>query len=198
MIRINLLGLPKPKKGKRAAAVPSVGGEGPNPIILMVILLVVALAANGWWYTHLQTVAKKIADDKAAAEAENRRLSEVKKAYDEAEKQKDIFRNRVEVIDKLRSGQSGPVELLNSIGDTVNGTEAVWLNSMKQEGNNINIEGTAIGANAVANLIGNLKKSGAFKNVEIRETWQDDSFKDMQAFQFSLVLEKADKPEKKS
>jgi Tfp pilus assembly protein PilN len=192
MIRINLLGLPKPKKGKRAAAVPSVGGEGPNPIIVILILAVVAVAANGWYYTKLNADAKKIAEDKTAAEQENRRLSGVKKAYDDAEKQKDIFRNRVEVIDKLRSNQAGPVNLLNTIGDTINGTDAVWLSSMKEEGNNVNIEGTAIGATAVANLIGNLKKSGAFKNVEIRETWQDEGYKDMQAFQFTLVCEKAD------
>jgi len=36
----------------------------------------------------------------------------------------------VDVIDQLRT-QSGPVNLLSMIGDTVNGTEAVWLNSMQ-------------------------------------------------------------------
>jgi len=42
----------------------------------------------------------------------------------------------------------------------------------------------------VANLIQNLKKTGYFKNIEIKETYQDESVKDMQAFQFELTCEK--------
>src|SRR5512135_3064712 len=131
MIRINLLGLPKPKKGKRTATLPSGGGEGPNPIIVMVILAVLALAGNGWYYVKLQNDSERIAKEKLAAEQENHRLSQVKQAYDDAERQKEIFRKRFEVIDKLRGAQSGPVNLLNTIGNTVNGTDAVWLTTMK-------------------------------------------------------------------
>jgi len=43
---------------------------------------------------------------------------------------------------------------------------------------------------AVANLIANLQKTGYFRNVEIKETFQDDTVKDMQAFQFTLTCEK--------
>src|SRR5260370_1319501 len=102
MIRINLLGVPRPKKG-RSAAMPSMAGGGPTPLVMRVIVVLIGLVAN-----------------------------------------------------------------------------------------------------AVANLIGNLKKSGPgcspttpancyFKDVEIKETFQDDSFKGMQAFQFSLICQKQDK-----
>jgi hypothetical protein len=43
----------------------------------------------------------------------------------------------------------------------------------------------------VANLISNLQKTGFFKNIEIKETFQDEGVKDMQAFQFTLTCEKA-------
>jgi hypothetical protein len=43
----------------------------------------------------------------------------------------------------------------------------------------------------VANLMANLQHSGAFKNIEIKETFQDESVKDMQAFQFTLTCEKS-------
>jgi Tfp pilus assembly protein PilN len=72
----------------------------------------------------------------------------------------------------------------------VNGTEAVWLNTMKDQGANISIEGTALSTDAVANLIANLQKTGYFKNIEIKETYQDEQVKDMQAFQFTLTCEK--------
>ena len=81
------------------------------------------------------------------------------------------------------------MSLLNTIGQTVNGTEAVWLNTMKTQGPNISIQGTALSADAVANLIANLQKTGYFKNIEIKETFQDEGVKDMQAFQFELTCE---------
>jgi Tfp pilus assembly protein PilN len=82
------------------------------------------------------------------------------------------------------------VNLLAMLGETVNGTEAVWLRSMDDTGASVSLEGTALSTDAVANLIANLQKTGFFKNVEIKETYQDDTIKDMQAFQFTLTCEK--------
>ena len=45
MIRINLSGAPRPKKGKRTA-VPSVGGEGPNPIVVIAVVLIITIAGK--------------------------------------------------------------------------------------------------------------------------------------------------------
>jgi Tfp pilus assembly protein PilN len=100
----------------------------------------------------------------------------------------------VDVIDQLRANQAGPVNLLSTVADTVNATDAVWLNTMKDEGAAINIEGMALSVNAVANLMQNLKKTNYFKSVEIKESYQDEGVKDMQAFVFTLVCEK--QPEK--
>ena len=47
----------------------------------------------------------------------------------------------------------------------------------------------ALSTDAVATLISNLQKSGRFRNVEIKETFQDNSVKEMQAFQFTLTCE---------
>ena len=191
MIRINLSGAPRPKKGKRAA-VPSVGGEGPNPLVIIGLLLVVGLGGNGYYYMKLTNQAKQIQADKTKAMDENHRLAAVKAKFDEAEKQKEVFRKRVEVIDKLRSAQAGPVTLLNTIGDTINETDAVWLATMRDDGRNISLDGTALSANAVAKLITNLKKSGYFKSVEIKETFQNPGARDLTMFNFSIVCEKAD------
>jgi hypothetical protein len=48
----------------------------------------------------------------------------------------------------------------------------------------------ALSADAVANLIENLQKTGHFRAIEIKETYQDETVKDMQAFQFTLSCEK--------
>ena len=115
----------------------------------------------------------------------------VKARFLERQRQAENYKRRVDVIDQLRASQSGPVNLLNTIGDTINGTEAVWLNTMKDQGASVDIEGMALSADAVASLIQNLQKTGYFKNIEIKETFQDESYKEMQAFQFVLTCEKA-------
>jgi len=195
MIRINLLGIAK-QKGKRGngggsspdVAMPA--GPGGSPVVkILVILLVAGVMNAGYWYT-LDKQKRDIAAKMAIAEAKNRELAEVKARYLERQRQAENYKRRVDVIDQLRKAQTGPTELLNVIGATVNNTEAVWLSSMKDQGNNsIAIEGMALSTDAVASLITNLQKSGHFRNVEIKETFQDANIKEMQAFQFTLTCE---------
>jgi Tfp pilus assembly protein PilN len=195
MIRINLLGGAKPK-GKKSAgpalSMPSfeVGNLG-GPIVQVAAVLLIAGAANyGYWY-KLDRQKKLIEVQTRVAEQKNRELADIKVRYMERQRQADSYKRRVDVIDQLRANQSGPINLLSMIGDTVNGTEAVWLNSMQDQGASVAIDGTALSSDAVANLISNLQKTGFFKNIEIKESYQDDQIKDMQAFQFTLTCEKA-------
>jgi Tfp pilus assembly protein PilN len=192
MIRINLLGAPKPKKGKKAAAVPSVPtfSEGPNIFLVLIVVLLITAVGNGAWYLKLKREGEKLTQEMAKAEAENRRLSEVKARYLEREKQKNDYKRRVDVIEQLRNAQSGPVNLLATVGNTVNSTEAVWLNTMSEDGQNINIKGVALSVQSIADLMRNLKNTGYFRNIEIKESYQDESVKDMQAYIFTLVCER--------
>ncbi len=189
MIRINLLGVPKPKKGKRAA-VPSMAGEGPNPLLVgVVVLLAGAVAMGGWWW-KLNSDAKAIADRTAIANRKYQALQVVKARYDDRQKQAEMYQRRIKVIDDLRAQQSGPAELLTMVGDTVNATEGVWLDKMVDTGNSVDIQGTSLSVNGVATFMENLQKSGRFKSVELKETAQDTQIKDMQAFVFTLTCEK--------
>jgi Tfp pilus assembly protein PilN len=99
----------------------------------------------------------------------------------------------VDVIEQLHANQSGPVNLLATIGNTVNSTDAVWLNTMTDDGQNVNIKGVALSVHNIADLMRNLQNTGYFRNVEIKESYQDETVKDMQAFIFTLVCEKAQK-----
>lgn len=194
MIRINLLGAPKPKN--KRSSVPAVNfemsmGEPGSPKIKILIVLVLVAAANGLYWRQLDKQSQTIAKRMQAAEQKNRELADVKARYLERQREADNYKRRVDVIDQLRANQSGPVELLNTIGDTINGTEAVWLNSMRDSGASVDIDGVALSTDAVATLITNLQKTGKFTNIEIKETFQDDQVKDMQAFLFTLTCEKA-------
>jgi len=196
MIRINLLSIPRSKRGKRTAAAPAASGSGPNLMIVALVVVVLATVVNlGWWY-KLNHEGQHIAADMAKAEKENRELLQVKARVEQKNKQAELYQRRVDVIDRLRAAQSGPKDLLAMIGDTVNSTDAVWLNKMNDDGPNISIEGTALSIDAVANLMANLKRTGYFKTVEMKESYQDDTVHTMQAFVFTLVCEKQAQPQK--
>src|ERR1700691_5448859 len=194
MIKINLVESSKGKNkrgGSNGPAMPTMEmGDMGSPKLKVLVVLLVAGAVNfGYWY-RLDRQGKTIETQMRAAEQKNRELSDVKARYLERQTQANNYKRRVDVIDSLRAGQAGPVNLLAMLGETVNGTEAVWLRSMDDTGASVSLEGTALSTDAVATLLANLQKTGFFKTVEIKETFQDEAVKDMQAFQFTLTCEK--------
>ena len=193
MIKINLLESSK-GKGKRAGSGPSMptmemGDMGSPKLKVLVIMVIVGLVNLGYWY-RLDHMSKEIAAKMKVADQKNRELADVKARFLERQNQANVYKRRVDVIDGLRQNQTGPVNLMAMMGETVNNTEAVWLSKMDDQGASVSLEGTALSNDAVANLIANLQKTGFFKNVEIKETFQDEQIKDMQAFQFTLTCEK--------
>src|SRR3954467_916453 len=195
MIKINLLGVPKPKRGKRSggSAAPEMGGggEGMNPLIPLVLAAAVCAGGVYIFYNRQVSRGEQIASDKVKAERENRSLSEVKATFERKQREADNYRRRVEVIDQLRTSQgTGPVSLLTLVGDTVNATDAVWLGKLTDESGSIKIEGTALNVHAIANLMNNLQKTGYFKTVEMTESIQDDQkVADIAAFNFMITCE---------
>lgn len=194
MIRINVSGAARPK-GKRAAAaaVEYGGGEGPSPVVFLLIGLVLLGILAGGPYYYISSQGADLDKKTEAANKEYQALQATKARVDQKQKLADDIKRRTDVIDKLRRDQAGPVELLRTVGDTVNSTDAVWLAVMKDDGVNINLEGVAFSPHAVANLMANLKRTGYFKSVELKETIQDETVRDMQAFNFTIACEKKPK-----
>ena len=176
MIRINLLGVPKKttRGGRRASTVAATGGggEGSSTVILGLIFagaLVVLIGLAQVWVQREHDVLEK---NLQKAQQENMRLADVKAKYEASKKKADMYERRVRVIDELKSAQSGPVDLLNLVADTINSTDAVWLDTMTNDGKTLNFTGMALSPNSVADLMANLRKTGAFRTVEIKETSQ--------------------------
>jgi Tfp pilus assembly protein PilN len=194
MIKINLLESSK-GKGKRVSSagpsMPSIemGDKGSPKLKVLVVVVLAGLINLGYWY-RLDHQQQAIAAQMKVAEQKNHELADVKAKYLDRQKQADAYKRRVDVIDGLRANQTGPVNLMAMLGETINNTEAVWLSKMDDSGPQVNLEGMALSTDAVANLIANLQKTGFFKTVEIKETYQDETIKDMQAFQLTLTSEK--------
>src|SRR5438105_10882760 len=193
MIRINLLGKSKPKSKRAGAAVVDFEtGGSPNSANALLAIIVLAITAGSiWWYQgQLNKEALSIKSQMDAAQREAQSLAQTKVRFEQRQAIKEEYEARVKVIDALRASQSGPVDLLTMVSATVNKTDEVWLNAMLDAGANVNVDGVALSTNAVANLMTNLMKTGYFKSVEIKETYQDEGEKKLQAFNFSLICEK--------
>ena len=191
MIRINLLGTPRQKKGKRGGAAPvSIPSDGPPMMVVLLIVGLLTAGGNYLYYRSLNAKQEKLQADLTAADAQIKTLSAVKAAYLEKQKQHEALKARFDVIDQLRANQAGPVTLLSTISTTVNQSDAVWLNSMHDDGPSITLEGMALSNVSLANLMENLRKTGYFKNVEVKETVQEDAAKELQTFSFTLICEK--------
>jgi len=198
MIRINLSGKPKQKSkrggGAAAAEFESTGSPNSLNVLLAIVVLAVSVGAVMWYQGQFAKDATSIQSQMDAAQREAQSLAQTRARFEQRQKIKDEYESRVKVIDSLRSSQAGPVELLTMVSSTVNNTDEVWLNAMSDGGTNVSVDGTALSTNAVANLMTNLMKTGYFKSVEIKETYQDEQEKKIQAFNFSLNCEKQAAP----
>ena len=195
MIRINLLGVPKKtsRGGRRVSTVAAAGGggEGSSTVILGLVFVGALVVLIGLAHMWVQKQHESLEKDLQRAIVENQRLADVKAKYEASKKKADMYERRVRVIEELKAAQSGPVDLLNLVADTINSTDAVWLETMTDDGKSLNFTGMALSPNSVADLMANLRKTGAFKSVEIKETAQDTAVKEVQAFKFELICERA-------
>ena len=184
MIRINLLGRTRPKA--KRTTVPL---EATLQYVLLVIALVVSGGALYGHYLLLDRENTKIAAHIQKQMGEKARLEQLKQQVDNFEKQKAVLQQRIGVIEGLQRNRTGGQELLEAIANTVSRTDTLWLTSVDRKGDALTINGAAGSINAVANYITQLKRSGYFQTVEIKESHQDDSNKTVEIFAFSLTAQ---------
>jgi type IV pilus assembly protein PilN len=184
MIRINLLGRARPKAVRQAV---------PLEATLQLVFLAAALILGfGLLYVHFWQMDR---EDKVLLahiqkqRGEKARLEQLKQQVDNFEKQKAVLQQRIAVIEDLQRNRTGGQQLLDAIANTVSRTDTLWLTSVDRKGDGLSINGSAGSINAVANYITQLKRSGYFQQVEIRESHQDPANKAVQIFIFSLTAQ---------
>jgi Tfp pilus assembly protein PilN len=184
MIRINLLGQARPKAARRAV---------PLEATLQITLLVLALvAAAGFLFIHYYQMNREMSDLQTkirTKQVEKARLENLKQQVENFDRQKAVLQQRIAVIEELQRNRTGGQELLDMVATTVTRTDELWLTSLSRKGNTLTFEGSAASINAVANFITQLKRSGYFQKVEIKESHQDDKNTAVQTFVFTLNAE---------
>lgn len=180
MIRINLLGQSRPKAQRQAVPL-----EATLQILMLTLALILGLgflAADYWQAnTHVKEVQKEI----DRLKQQKAQLEQIKQQVDAFEKQKNLLQQRINVIEELQKNRTGGQELLDAVANTVSRTDTLWLTSLTRKGGSLTLIGTAGSINAVAEYITQLKRSGYFQKVEIKEAHQTDD-KTVQLFEFTL------------
>lgn len=184
MIRINLLGQPRPKARR-----PAVPLEATRRVVMLVLSLVVGFGVLLLHYTQMGADLDKRQRHMADLRREKARLEQLKEQVEAFQKQKAILQQRIAIIEELQRNRTGGQELLDVIGNTVARTDSLWLTTMNRKGNELTIEGSAGSIVAVANFITQMKRSGYFKRIEIKESRQDEHNTAATIFLFTLSAE---------
>ena len=149
MIRINLLGVQRPRARKAMAF-----DIGQQLTLAASLILLAGALGIGWWYWTLSQSSSQLDTDLAAARQEATRLRTLIAEVSRFEAQRQQLQQRVTLISELRSGQSVPVQLLDHISRSL--PDMLWLTTMQQEGDDVTIEGQSTTLIALSDFVGNL------------------------------------------
>jgi type IV pilus assembly protein PilN len=187
MIRINLLPFRAARKRENIRRQVSISG-------LMFLLFLLLL--GGWFISLSSNVSglrSKESSKKAELEGYKKELEEIKK-LEAAIKE---IKTKLDVINNLKKGKTGPVLLLSAIADAVP-KEKLWLTSLKESNGILTLTGVAMDNETVALFMNNLEAAKeTITSVDLKSAKQKEINK-LKVSDFSLECKTyAYKPETK-
>ncbi len=167
MIRINLVA---PDRRTEKASAPARTFEiGQKITVLGTLLLLATVALLGWRYWTLTQTKASVERQIEAARREEGRLAEILKQVQEFEARRTQLQQRVALIDELRKGQTAPVHIIDQVSRAL--PDMMWLNSVKQGGYDVTIEGQCLSLTSLSDFVANLEASRYFRRpVEILDS----------------------------
>jgi type IV pilus assembly protein PilN len=158
MVRINLLPVRVSKKKE----------AGKQQLVLFAVVLVAGLVGNYMWTSsrsaELTTRQKRVERTRADIAQLDKIIGEVKSLR---EQQKGL-KEKLDVLDKLKQGRSGPVKMLDELATIT--PKRLWLKKMDEKDGKIVFDGTASSIDDVSTFMTALKGSRYFTDVELRKT----------------------------
>jgi Tfp pilus assembly protein PilN len=181
MIRVNLLKDPT-ARSRRTAAKPKMSRTAPA----LAAFIVLVAAAMGGWYYYLNTQKTSLTERKRELVAQENRLNDLKTELAKYEKDKLDRQNRIAVIEELKERQTGPVQLMNHLLESIPQNRLLWLTSVNQKDDRVQIVGYAQQIEAIPDFMTNLANDNLFQSVDLETI---ESNKD--ASRFSLLCTSA-------
>jgi len=184
MIKVNLIA-EKTTRGRKVISVtPTVSRMG---LIYAAVLALTALGVVTYWYTLDRQIAT-LTSSRDRLRAEDLRLQGLKQKLVQFEKLKQQRQSRIEVIERLKESQTGPVLLLNHVIASIPRDTDLWLTSLDQKGDRVKIAGYTVRSDRLPDFLSNLHQAEVFRSVEL-EIMQEEK----EAAKFSVVCLTAQK-----
>ncbi len=108
---------------------------------------------------------KSVKDEIVIIEDENRKVMKKIGQLKNIKAEKKLVQDKLDVVDKLEAGRSGPVDLLTKIATAI--PEMATLNSLVQKGNTVVVKGYAADKEVVADFMRKLRKAGEGWSAEL-------------------------------
>jgi type IV pilus assembly protein PilN len=163
MIRVNLTGAERAAQ-KRKVSTP--GAPGAVQAYLFLALFgggAALLCAALWWYESAKI--RDLDGRIVVAEKRQKELQAIKVQVDALEAKRATFQKKVDLIERLKAEQTGPVHMLDEVSKAL--PDFVWLTAMDQTGPTVKFTGESSGLTSVADFIAALERSGWFPNVDL-------------------------------
>jgi Tfp pilus assembly protein PilN len=162
MIRVNLIGS---QSSAKSPIIPAAS----RATIVGLLLVVCTVGGVGAWWWNINREVTALDARIARSEQDLSRLQVAAKLVDRAVARKGELSARLALIDRLRTAQKGPVNLLSTISRSL--TDGLWLMELTQRGPAVQIEGRATSLTAVTDFVERLQGSAVFdRPVEIVTT----------------------------
>jgi len=158
MIKINLL--PYREILKKESIITHAVIAGVSLLLLILIIVLVDSIMRSKVNKVERNIAKierKLAEGKV-------QVAEIKKLKQE----KETYRKQFQVIENLKKGKEGPVRMLDELATTI--PKRIWLQTLKQSGNSIELVGIAVDNKLISKFMSNLKKSPYFNKIDLIST----------------------------
>lgn len=176
MIRVNLLQSVTERHNGTVATVERKVGSPTSRLLLMGLVVGFLLAAVIGWDVISTQMAK--ADAEHRLEEQKRIASEleaVMKEQKELEAKIQSIDIRIDAIKKLRSSQAGPSAVLEALRERITMTPGIYLDSVEQKGDQLEIKGTSNEESAPTQFGKSLEFSGGlFSNLSIETARKED------------------------
>jgi type IV pilus assembly protein PilN len=185
VIKVNLL-VEAPGTAPRREWIPQ---EQRSAVAGLLMLLVTAAGIGGWWW-YLRDQRLDVEARIAAIDAELVRLADVAVQVDEASARKAELTERLALIERLRAGKRGPVDLLETVSSSV--PDGLWLLEISQAGAFVRVDGRARSLTAVTDFARRMQTSGLFlRPVEIQSTGAE-TYEQTNVVRFAIRAEVVD------
>jgi type IV pilus assembly protein PilN len=183
MIRINLLGQARPKAAKQAVPL-----EATVQILFACVAIGLAVVILGISYYQQKRQLDETQRRIQALQNEKASLQQVKADVDKFESEKSVLQQRIDVIETLQKNRSGAQDMMQMVANTVVRVDSLWLTSLDRKGDSLVMDGEAGSINDVANFITELKKSGYFQQVEIKNAKENDLLPGVETYGFEMTV----------